>query len=313
VRKFPLAGTGNNKITDNHRCPNRCVLDISARVTPKQAHDEDFDDPELAEYRYQRSHRADADADTDEPAPLFLSYPLDEDSGAKRNSLERSLGRSLLTSGLLIATAAAVAVALVTLDVTRDIMVSAKTWLFGTSQVQARTVLASLPQRVSELAPPPGKAELPSREQIAAAYQEAVKVGQVAVRPAAAAPSAAPPAPSVAPPAPSAATQAAPPAAPPAPQARRLDPDELSALMKRANSLLAIGDIAAARLLLERAADAQEADAALLLARTYDPLVLGTKDARSITSDPALARIWYRRAAELGSQHAQQRLTQMQD
>lgn len=89
--------------------------------------------------------------------------------------------------------------------------------------------------------------------------------------------------------------------------------DELGALMKRANGLLAIGDIAAARLLLERAADAQEADAALLLARTYDPLVLGAKDTRAITPDPAQARIWYRRAAELGSQHAQQRLTQMQD
>jgi TPR repeat protein len=83
--------------------------------------------------------------------------------------------------------------------------------------------------------------------------------------------------------------------------------------MKRANGLLAIGDIAAARLLLERAADTQEADAALLLARTYDPLVLGTKDARAIIPDPAQARIWYRRAVELGSQHAQQRLTQMQD
>jgi hypothetical protein len=288
------------------------MVDISARVTPRQAHDGDFDDPELAEYRYQRSHRADADIDTDEPAPLFLSYPLDEDSGAKyrRSSLERSLGRSLLTSGLLIAAAAAVAVALVSLDITRDVMATAKTWLLGTSQVQARTVMAAVPQPVSERAPPPSKAELPSREQIAAAYQEAIKVEQVAVRPPAAAPSGAPPAPSAAPPAPSAAAQAAPPAAPPA---RRLNPDELSALMKRANGLLAIGDIAAARLLLERAADAQEADAALLLARTYDPQVLGTRDARSITPDPAQARIWYRRAAELGSQHAQHRLTQTQD
>ncbi|MGY3619858.1 hypothetical protein [Bradyrhizobium sp. USDA 10063] len=291
------------------------MVDVSARVTPSEAHDEDFDDPELAEYRYQRSYRAETDIDRDEPAPLFLSYPLEEDSGAKyrRSSLEHSLGRSLLTSGLLIAAAAAVAVMVVSLDVTRDIMVTAKTWLLGTSQVQARTVMAGLPQPVSEPTPPPSKAELPSREQIAAAYQEAIKVGQVAVRPVTP-PSAAPPAPTAAPPAPSAA-QAAPPAAPPAPvpQARRVSPDELSALMKRANGLLAIGDIAAARLLLERAADAQEADAALLLARTYDPLVLGTKDARAITPDPAQARIWYRRAAELGSQHAQQRLTQMQD
>ncbi|MBO4222788.1 hypothetical protein [Bradyrhizobium neotropicale] len=288
------------------------MVDISSRVTPRQAHDVDIDDPELAEYRYQRSYRSDTDIDTDEPAPLFLSYPLDEDSGAKyrRRSLERSLGRSLLTSGLLIAAAAAAAVLLVSLDVTHNITATAKTWLLGTSQVQARTVMAGLPQPISEPVPPPStNSGPPSREQITAAYQEAIKGGQAVVR-SVASPSGAPPAPSAAPPAPPPAAQAAPPAAP---QARQVSPDELSALMKRANSLLAIGDIAAARLLLERAADAQEADAALLLARTYDPLVLGTKDARAITPDPAQARIWYRRAAELGSQHAQQRLTQMQD
>ena len=111
-------------------------------------------------------------------------------------------------------------------------------------------------------------------------------------------------------------TTAAPPeVAPPAipPPARRLDPDELASLLKRAKGLLAIGDISSARLLLERAADAQEASAALMLARTYDPAVLGTPDARSVTPDPAQARIWYRKAAEFGSQDAQQRLAQMQN
>jgi len=38
--------------------------------------------------------------------------------------------------------------------------------------------------------------------------------------------------------------------------ARRIDPDELAALLKRAKGLLAIGDITSARLLLERAATA---------------------------------------------------------
>ena len=52
-------------------------------------------------------------------------------------------------------------------------------------------------------------------------------------------------------------------------------PDELAALLKRAKGLLAVGDITSARLLLERAADAQEAEAALMLAGTYDPQVLG--------------------------------------
>ena len=94
---------------------------------------------------------------------------------------------------------------------------------------------------------------------------------------------------------------------------RRMEADELEALMKRAKGLMEIGDIAPARLLLERAADAQEASAALLLAQTYDPAVLGTLDMRSITADPALAREWYQKAATLGSLDAKQRLAKMQN
>jgi hypothetical protein len=94
---------------------------------------------------------------------------------------------------------------------------------------------------------------------------------------------------------------------------KTLDAETLAALMTRAKSLLALGDIAAARLLLERAANAQNAAAAFLLARTYDPAVLGVRDARSITADPVMARDWYRRAASFGSADAQQRLTQLQN
>ena len=91
----------------------------------------------------------------------------------------------------------------------------------------------------------------PSREAIATAYQTALQAQAPA------------PAPVAAPPA-------------PPPPAKTLDADTLAGLMTRAKSLLRIGDIAAARLLLERAADAQDATAALLLAQTYDPAVLGT-------------------------------------
>lgn len=101
-------------------------------------------------------------------------------------------------------------------------------------------------------------------------------------------------------------------AAPPTP-ARKIDADELAMLMSRAKGMIATGDIASARLLLERAADAQEATAALLLAQTYDPAVLGTQDMRSITPDPAMAREWYQKAARLGSTDARQRLAQMQN
>ena len=82
--------------------------------------------------------------------------------------------------------------------------------------------------------------------------------------------------------------------------------------MTRAKSLLALGDIAAARLLLERAASAQDASAAFLLAQTYDPAVLGVRDKRSITPDTVMAREWYRKAASFGSSAAQQRLAQIQ-
>jgi hypothetical protein len=94
---------------------------------------------------------------------------------------------------------------------------------------------------------------------------------------------------------------------------KTLDVETLAALMTRAKSLLALGDIAAARLLLERAADAQDATAAFLLARTYGPAVLGVLDKRSITPDPGMARDWYRKAASFGSTDAQQRLTQLQN
>jgi hypothetical protein len=97
-----------------------------------------------------------------------------------------------------------------------------------------------------------------------------------------------------------------------APPVRRMDSGELAALMTRAKAFLASGDIPPARLLLERAAEAQEASAALMLAQTYDPTVLGTQDIRNITPDPALARSWYQRAAQLGSADAQRRLSQLQ-
>jgi TPR repeat protein len=98
-----------------------------------------------------------------------------------------------------------------------------------------------------------------------------------------------------------------------APPARKLDPDELATLMNRAKILVAAGDISPARLLLERAAEAQEPTAALMLARTYDPDVLRTENVRNIIPDPAMARIWYQRAAQLGSADAQRRLSQWEN
>jgi hypothetical protein len=144
----------------------------------------------------------------------------------------------------------------------------------------------------------------PTRDEIASAFKTARQVQPEVGLPPAAAPVTTVPV--------AAAPAAAVPATAP-PAARRIDPDELAVLLKRAKSLIAIGDIAPARLLLKRAADAQEASAALLLAQTYDPAVLGKQDMRSITPDPALAREWYQKAARYGSLEAQQRLSQMQN
>jgi hypothetical protein len=157
---------------------------------------------------------------------------------------------------------------------------------------------ASQPASQAMAAPaqlPPSQASAPSRQAIANAFQTALQT-----QPAVQQPQPVIPQPAIVP-----ATPA------PAPAARTMDPGELATLLKRAQTLMDIGDIASARLFLERAAGAQNAKAALLLAQTYDPAVLGTTDQRTITADPATARLWYQKAAEFGSEEARNRLAQM--
>jgi hypothetical protein len=105
-------------------------------------------------------------------------------------------------------------------------------------------------------------------------------------------------------------------AAPATPQAqaqaepiRELSPNEIAALVRRAQELLASGDLQGARAQLMRAADAHDARAALLLAKTFDPIALRQF---SVAADPgpdlAQARNWYQRAREWGSPEAQRQL-----
>ena len=89
---------------------------------------------------------------------------------------------------------------------------------------------------------------------------------------------------------------------------QRLAPEEVDTLIKRADDFLQIGDIAAARLALRRAASAGNAKAALALGMTYDPTVLAEQGVLGLTPDPDQARSWYQRAAELGSPEAPRRL-----
>jgi hypothetical protein len=94
----------------------------------------------------------------------------------------------------------------------------------------------------------------------------------------------------------------------PAPAQRQLDREEITVLLNRGKHLIANGDLAAARLVLQRAAEANDAEAALALAATYDPIVLRELKVYGLAADVAMARAWYQRARELGSTAALQRL-----
>jgi len=90
-----------------------------------------------------------------------------------------------------------------------------------------------------------------------------------------------------------------------------LDSEEIAMLLKRAEDFLKIGDIAAARLALRRAATAGSAQAALTLGMTFDPAVLAEQGVLGLTPDEGQARTWYQRAADLGSSEAKRRLERL--
>lgn len=93
--------------------------------------------------------------------------------------------------------------------------------------------------------------------------------------------------------------------------ARQLDAEEIAGLLKRGEQLVVTGDLAGARLLLQRAAEAQNARAALALAATYDPYVLGKLGVYGFRPDAEKARKWYERAKAFGSPEAGKRLEQL--
>jgi hypothetical protein len=90
-----------------------------------------------------------------------------------------------------------------------------------------------------------------------------------------------------------------------------LDAEELATLMRRGEEYLKTGDIAAARLVLRRAANAGHAQAALALGATFDPVILAELGVLGFPPDPAQARSWYDKAARLGLDEAQRRLERL--
>ena len=76
---------------------------------------------------------------------------------------------------------------------------------------------------------------------------------------------------------------------------------EIAGLLARGDWLFATGNVAAARLLYERAADAGEAQAAVRLGETFDPVYLDGSHLRGLHGDPEMAVFWYRHARDLGA------------
>jgi hypothetical protein len=79
-------------------------------------------------------------------------------------------------------------------------------------------------------------------------------------------------------------------------------------LLKRGQKLVAVGDLASARVVPRRAAEAREPRAALALASTYDPIVLEKLAVYGLEADISLAWSWYEKAKEFGSEDAPRRL-----
>jgi hypothetical protein len=260
-----------------------------------------------------------------DPMPLFLSDPDSEPDPLEFTSpSEQRRKTGLVTrivAGVVAVSAVAAVVVLLQSEVGRMLVASAKASITAVTADQSDTQPAFKEAVVRQIpSKDPGRVSSPlvmassdaneqasappSREAIATAYQSALQG-----KPPVAAPQAAPQAAAPQQQAAVAPTTVAPEPAP----VRTLDADTLASLMKRARDLIAVGDISAARLFLERAANSQDATAAFLLAQTYDPAVLGTRDTRSITPDPAMAREWYQKAARLGSSEAQTRLSQLKN
>jgi hypothetical protein len=294
----------------------------------------------VAPYKLGQSART--DSHSEEPVPLFLSdYDGEPDPSEYMPPLrsDRRLSvSSRILAGVLATAAVAILFAMFSADATRDIIVNAKASIAASlpapyaavqpdpAQLTAGDTQLRNPKDAARLSAPasqtPGVrtvttvAVAPTREEITTAYQSAMQ-GRA---PAATPPSATPPAaiPPAAPAPVAAAPQAAAPVAapPPAPvpelmipgAIHHLDPNEIAATLRRGDDLIASGDLAAARLVLRRAANAGDAQAAMTLAGTYDPVILEKLGVHGFVPDVAMARAWYEKAKNFGSAEAPQRL-----
>src|ERR1700682_3970976 len=92
----------------------------------------------------------------------------------------------------------------------------------------------------------------------------------------------------------------------PAPEVSQGDP-EAAKLMVRARALLGQGNIGAARIVLERAAETGNAQASFMLAETYDPVILSAWGTYGTRGEATKAREFYAKAHAGGIQEAKDR------
>jgi hypothetical protein len=289
----------------------------------RQSRDSDvFDRLDEALARSQRGHRTFARTDlpaadnyrASAPTPRFLSDPDGEPDPMEFSIPQRRWSASMwlgVAVGLALASLAAFAVtyhwdkarlpasdARGALEVVADTAMTA----LKPEDLQAAPVAQTTsdeqpqPTRIASADQTPAPA---SREAIASAYQSALQSQAPTVE----LPTVQPPA--VAP-TPTASPQQE--VMPTRDAIHRLAPDEIASLLKRGDNLIASGDVAAARLVLRRPAEAGNARAAAMLAGTYDPAVLARLGVHGVVPDLEMARAWYEKAKQFGSPEASRRL-----
>ena len=270
-----------------------------------EPYDEKLTGHRAAPYKFGQSART---AHPENSVPLFLSdYDDDEpDPSEFITTVQKGRGSyisSRILAGVSATAAVAILVAVFSSDAARDIIANAKNSSTAVLSAASAAVQPNPAQLTAESDPAQSKdparlsapenqasglrsattAAVPTREDVRTALQSALQAD---------------------------AAQAAAVAEPMIPQdaIHHLDPGEIASSLRRGNDLIASGDLAAARLVLRRAANAGDAHAAMTLAGTYDPVVLEKLGVHGFVPDAAMARVWYEKARKAGSAAAPQRL-----
>ena len=285
------------------------MVDQTPRYRAYDPDIESYDDKRTghraAPYKFGQSART---AHPENSVPLFLSdYDDDEpDPSEFITTVQKGRGSyisSRILAGVSATAAVAILVAVFSSDAARDIIANAKNSSTAVLSAASAAVQPNPAQLTAESDPAQSKdptrlsapenqasglrsattAAVPTREDVRTALQSALQAD---------------------------AAQAAAVAEPMIPQdaIHHLDPGEIASSLRRGNDLIASGDLAAARLVLRRAANAGDAHAAMTLAGTYDPVVLEKLGVHGFVPDAAMARVWYEKARKAGSAAAPQRL-----